>query len=244
MIPVTAGKKTANTCQNGTCSNVAAASTVAVCPKKKRQQRQGDPAHDEVLGSDCHPGGNEGNCGYQDGGHQTDDAGVEDREHPGDAFCEPDCVEGDGKRLGKVERYPYRPADLDSQRPADHVVRPTRPDSLIGGDLADGKARQEGDDGGDRDDDQRTGQPGLADHPAKAQVHDDAEDGENRGCEDSTERAETRRVFLVPLRCCAHRCTSFDMGIRAHEPNRPQVYRCPVGRVPNQARLLNTLCAA
>jgi hypothetical protein len=162
-------------------------------PEEEGQEREGNGAHDEVLGPDGHPGGGDGQERHSHRRGQSHGLFVQDGEGTAHALGEAHSVKGHREPLGEEEGDSNGPTRLDSQGPADHVVGPSGPDPLVRGDGGDGQRGEEGDGGCQSDDGEGAPKPHVPHHPPEPEVHDDPQDGKDGRGKDPAEGAKASR---------------------------------------------------
>ena len=137
-------------------------------------------ARGEVRAHECHAPEHE----RRPRGHQPR---VRRREKGRRGLAEADAVERHRDGLGREDQQPQRTAVLDSQAAGDQVVVATAAHLSVGRDRSEREAGENRDRLGQRQDQQRPPEPRRADHEARAQEEDDAEDREHARREDTAE---------------------------------------------------------
>ena len=116
-----------------------------------------------------------------------------------ECLAKPDDVHRTRDTHADKEHRADGPADSGPKGTGDEVVRPTALDRAVGADCRHGTGRDCRDDPGKENDKDRLDDARLANHPAKAEEHDHAEDVEQAADVDPVPRAELaiRRVSLL-----------------------------------------------
>ena len=96
------------------------------------------------------------------------------------AFGKTDDIQRCGKGLRHIKGDAHAAPRLQAERLGNDRVSAAGADLDVGGDRSHGQAGEEGNRFRQEDDHHRSQQAGVADHPAQAEVHDHAENGQDR----------------------------------------------------------------
>jgi hypothetical protein len=187
LMPVTAGKKMAKTCQK-----------VTLDPDGEYGKDDKLDLENEVCPHVSKQTKCESHC-------RRKDSGIKARKDCRESLCKPDDVEGHGDSQGQVEGDADGTTDLQSQGPRDHVIGSSGLDVHVRRNGGQGETGKKRDQVSHHNDGEGSYQSGVTDDPTDSKEQDDPQDGEHTRCEDTPESTETAlSSYFNPSSIIAH----------------------------------------